>query len=121
MAHYAELNDANVVLRVLAVSNDVTTTDGTEVEQDGIDFLTDLFPGSRWVQTSFNGNQRRAFAGTGDIYDASADVFHSPQPFPSWTLDSNHEWQPPVEHPGIIDGKLQKWDEASLSWVAGDA
>lgn len=120
MAHFAELDSGGVVVRVLAVANDVTTTDGVEVEQDGIDYMTGLFPGTTWVQTSYNGRQRRAFAGPGDIYDAAADVFHSPQPFPSWTLDSNHVWQPPTPHPGIADG-LRKWDEASTSWVTGDA
>ena len=113
MAHFAEVVDG-VVQRVVAVSNDVTTIDGVEDEQRGIDFLHGLLPESdTWVQTSANGNIRHRYAGVGYVYDATADVFYPPEPFPSWSLDSDYEWQPPVAR----TDKGYVWDEDSVSWV----
>ena len=76
-----------------------------------------------WIQTSFNtyGGQhslggtplRKNYAGVGMIYDKDRDAFYSPQPYPSWTLDENHDWQPPVAHPG---NGLNDWNEGTLSW-----
>ena len=113
MAHFAEVADG-VVQRVVAVSNDVTTIDGVEDEQRGIDFLHELLPESdTWVQTSVNNNIRHQYAGAGYIYDAADDVFYPPRPFPSWSLDSGYEWQPPVARAD----KGYVWDEDSVSWV----
>ena len=115
MAHYAEVVNGTV-LRVLVVHNDVTTVDGVEDEQRGIDFLTGLYPDSgTWVQTSYNANQRHQYAGIGFTYDAEKDVFIVPQPFPSWALDENYVWQPPTPMPD--DGSVYEWDEDTTSWV----
>tara|TARA_B100001250_G_scaffold342842_1_gene311281 strand:- start:83 stop:484 length:402 start_codon:yes stop_codon:yes gene_type:complete len=119
MAHFAELDENNTVLRVLVVSNDVTTTDGVETEQDGIDFLNNLFPDSgTWVQTSYNHNMRGSFAGTNWTYDPKLDIFCEPLPFPSWTHnESTGRAQAPVPFPSegdwIWNEEEQKWDE----WV----
>ena len=115
MAHFAELDENNTILRVLVVGNDVTTIDGDEDEQRGIDFLTDLLPDSGiWVQTSYNDTIRGRYAGVGDTYDADRDAFLPPQPFPSWTLnDETLHWEPPA--PRLIDTDV--WDEESLSWT----
>ena len=119
MAHFAEVDAAtNIVLQVLVVSNDVTTVDGVENEQRGIDFFNDLLPGSgTWVQTSYNANMRGEYASVGGTYDSTNDRFIKVQPYPSWTLDGDFVWQPPTPHPGPagIVGKV--WDEDSLSWV----
>jgi hypothetical protein len=73
-----------------------------------------------WVQTSFSGSFRRHYAaGKGYRYDEVADVFVAPAPFPSWVLDENHDWQPPVPAPEA-PGAWQ-WDEGSLSWIDGTA
>jgi len=120
MAHFAELDSKDVVIRVVVIDNAVTHRDGEEKEQAGVTFLQNLYPGSvSWVQTSYNSTWRHKFAGPGDIWDGS--VFHAAAPYPSWTLDANLEWQPPTPHPGVIDGKLQKWDEETRTWVDGDA
>ena len=116
MAHFAELDETNTVLRVLVVGNDVTTIDGVEDEQRGIDFLDDLFPESgTWVQTSYNANQRHNYAGIGHTYDPDAGAFYSQSPFPSWSLDENFLWQPPTPYPD--DGAAYYWDEGTTSWV----
>jgi hypothetical protein len=105
MAHFAEIDENKIVKRVLVVDN--------SVEHRGEDFLAnELGLGGRWIQTSYNGNFRKQFAGIGYRYDEVNDIFVSPQPFPSWTLDENWDWQPPVVKPD----ELSYWDEESLSW-----
>lgn len=115
MAHFAELDENNIVLRVIVVGDeDTADEEGNEVEAIGIQFCQNLL-GGNWVQTSYNDNIRKQYAGIGYTYDREADVFIIFQPFPSWSLDENHDWQPPTPHPD--DGKPYLWDEDSLSWV----
>jgi hypothetical protein len=115
MAHFAEVNEAGTVVRVLAVHNDITTIDGVEDEQIGVEFLNGLHPGSgTWVQTSYNANQRRHYAGVGFTWDAAANAFYAPQPYPSWTLNAAYDWEPPAVYP---DDGAYRWEEATLSWV----
>lgn len=116
MAHFAELDENNVVLRVIVVSNaDTSTPDGNEVEEIGVAFCQRLF-GGNWKQTSYNGNFRKHYAGIGYTYDAALDAFIAPKPFPSWTLNAQTaDWEPPMVYP--TDGKLYQWDEATTSWV----
>jgi hypothetical protein len=115
MAHYAEVQDGTV-LRVVAVHNDVTTVDGVEDEQRGIDHLDSILPTSgAWVQTSYNATIRHNYAGIGYSWDGTG--FAAPQPYPSWTLDDDYQWQPPVARPG---GDY-RWDEETLAWVEADA
>lgn len=115
MAHFAEIDGNNKVIRVLAVPD-------TE-QHRGQQFLADdLRLGGAWVQTSYNNNFRKQFAGIGYSYDPVADVFVEPQPFPSWVLDVDHNWQAPVPKPSqasLPAGKsVWDWDEAALAWVA---
>ena len=115
MAHFAELDESGTVMQVIAVNNAELLDNGQENEAKGIAFCQSLFGHDRWKQTSYNGTIRRRFAGIGFRYDATADVFISPQPYPSWTLDANHDWQPPVPFP--TDGEQYVWDEPSQSWT----
>lgn len=82
MAHFAELDSNNIVLRVLAVANDMIKDDqGNEQEQIGVDFLKSLFGfDSTWKQTSYNGNIRKNYAGIGDTYDVTRNAFIAPMP-----------------------------------------
>jgi hypothetical protein len=113
MAHFAELDDSNTVVRVIVVGNEDTADEqGNEVEAIGIAFCENLL-GGRWIQTSYNDNIRKQYAGIGYTYNQDADVFIAPQPFPSWSLDDNHNWQPPTPKPD--EGWY--WDEDSLSWL----
>ena len=104
MSHYAEL-DNNTVLRVCVV-------DDTH-EADGENWCA-KFWGGTWKQTSYNNNIRKQFAGIGMTYDVGKDAFISIQPYPSWALDGNDDWQPPTPQP--LYGKWS-WDETTLSWL----
>lgn len=116
MAHFAKLDDQNVVLQVIVVHNNELLDNGVESEAKGIAFCQSLFPNTRWVQTSYNGNKRKNYAGVGFLYDPIRDAFIPPKPFPSWVLDEvTCRWQAPVAYPD--DGKRYVWDEASQQWV----
>lgn len=115
MAHFAEIGLNNTVLRVIVVSNDDCKDQfGNESEVIGAKFCNDLF-GGVWLQTSYNGNIRKNYAGIGFTYDSTLDAFISPKPFESWILDeSTCRWKAPVEMP--TEGPWQ-WDESTTSWV----
>jgi hypothetical protein len=115
MAHFAELDNNDVVLRVIVVSNaDTSTPDGTEVESIGIAFCQRLF-GGNWKQTSYNGNFRVRYAGIGYVYLPSLDAFVPPKPYPSWVLSPvTVDWEAPVPYP--TDGKIYFWNEGTTSW-----
>jgi hypothetical protein len=116
MGHFAKLNSDNIVISVVVVNNSVLLkNDGTESELKGKKFLNALLGSATWVQTSYNNNFRKKYAGIGDFYDSSKDKFISPQPFPSWSLDSNDDWQPPVPRPE--DNPLAEWDEENQQWI----
>ena len=118
MAHFAELDANNVVLRVIVVDNkDTADANGVEKEHIGAAFCERLF-GGNWKQTSYNGSIRKHYAGAGFTYNADIDAFVPPQPFPSWTLDADCNWQPPVAMP--TDGGRYSWDEANQAWEAQD-
>ena len=115
MAYFAELDENNIVVNIIAVHNNEILVDGVESEQKGIDFCNTLKQ-SRWVQCSFNHRIRKEYPSIGFIYDETADEFVRQQPFPSWTLDSNNNWKAPTAYPQ--DDDTYYWDEESLSWLA---
>ena len=116
MAHFAELDEKNVVLRVIVVNNSETLDiGGSEDELTGIQFCQSLF-GGRWVQTSYNGTIRKRFAAAGMIYDEQRNAFIHAQPFQSWVFNEQSlTWEPPTQCPQ--DGKNYEWDEGSVSWI----
>jgi hypothetical protein len=115
MAHFAELDENNVVKRVIVVDNkDTSDANGNEIESIGVAFCQKLL-GGNWKQTSYNGSIRKNYAGIGYTYRADIDAFVAPQPFPSWTLDADAQWQAPVPMP--TDGKMYSWDEAAQAWT----
>jgi hypothetical protein len=113
MAHFAQIENG-IVVNVVVVNNNELLIDGVENERKGIQFCQSLF-GGNWVQTSINGNMRKQYAGIGFTFDSTADVFVTPQPFSSWSLDANYDWQAPIERPA--DGKMYLWDESKTAWV----
>lgn len=118
MAYFAQIDESGTVLQVISVSNtDAPDPAPANSEPLGQAFIANTLglPG-KWRQTSYNGNFRKQYAGIGWRYDAASDVFVAPQPYPSWTLNADHDWQPPTPYP--TDGRMYRWDEASLSWVA---
>jgi hypothetical protein len=121
MAHFAEINDDNIVTRVLVVPE--------EEEDRGQEFLADdLDLGGTWIQTSYNTREgvhhrggtplRGNYAGVGFTYDSDADEFIPPSPYPSWSWNGN-EWLPPTPYPD--DGSDYEWDEDTTSWVEATA
>jgi hypothetical protein len=117
MAHFAKLDENNVVLEVHVVNNNVLLQDGVESEAKGIQFLVDWSGGyTNWKQTSYNGNFRKNYAGVGFTYDVQRDAFIPPQPYPSWTVNENTcQWNAPVSMPN--NGQRYNWDEPTTSWV----
>lgn len=118
MAHFAQLDENNVVTQVIVVhNNELIDETGNENESKGIAFCKGLFGwATNWVQTSYNSNIRKNYAGIGYTYDAARDAFIAPQPFPSWVLnEDNCRWDAPTPMPN--DGKFYRWDEATTSWV----
>lgn len=116
MAHFAKINSDNIVEQVIVVNNNVVQDIlQRDVEQLGIDFCKKLFGDeTNWVQTSYNNNIRKQFAKIGDTYDKEKDKFISPQPFPSWVLDENDDWQAPTPKPE--DDKSYVWNEKDKTW-----
>lgn len=108
MAHYAFLDENNIVTEVITGKDETELLDGLTPEQ-----WYGNFREQTCVRTSYNHNIRKQYAGIGFTYDPIADVFIAPQPFPSWSLDENNDWQPPSPKP---EGDYT-WDEDTLSWV----
>jgi len=117
MAHFAKLDENNSVIEVHSVhNNELLDENGNESELKGIEFLTKWSGGyTLWKQTSYNATIRKNYAGIGYKYYADIDAFAAPQPYPSWTLDTNAQWQAPVTLP--TDGKKYLWGEATLAWL----
>jgi hypothetical protein len=109
MAHFAEIDENNIVTQIIVVSNDL--------EHRGQEFLAqDLGLGGTWIQTSYNGNIRKNYAGIGYTYNQARDAFIAPKPFNSWVLnETTCRWQAPTPMP--TDDKNYTWDEETTSWV----
>ena len=114
MAHFAQLDENNVVTQVIVVANEELMEDGVESEAKGIAFCQSLF-GGNWKQTSYNSNIRKNYAGVGCIYYADIDAFVPPQPYPSWILNKNEcMWEAPIPMPS--DNKRYIWNEEQQQW-----
>ena len=109
MAHYAWLDENNIVVNVTVGVDETELIDGLDTET----FYSQA-TGYNIKRTSYNGKIRKQYCGTGFFYDPVADVFIAPQPYPSWSLDENFDWQPPTPKP---NGDLWYWDEINLEWV----
>lgn len=112
MAHFAQITNG-IVTNCIVVSNDVVGADFPASEIIGQEFIKNHKYEGEWLQTSYNGNFRKQYAGIGYTYDAIKDQFVAPQPYPSWSLDDNNDWQPPVEQPS----EPSYWNEATGSWI----
>jgi hypothetical protein len=110
MAHYAFLDENNVVTEVIVGKDENELIDGLAPEE-----WYGNYRGQLCKRTSYNNNIRKQYAGVGFTYDETADVFITPKPFPSWSLDENYDWQAPIAYPA--DGKNYSWDESSQVWV----
>ena len=114
MAHFAQIQNG-IVQQVIVVSNDDAPDPYPASEALGQAFIASLGLEGEWRQTSYHGSFRAHYAGIGYTYDPTADVFYAPQPFPSWALDDNWNWQAPHQAPD--DGEEYGWDEETGGWV----
>jgi len=127
MAHFAELESKTdptgftsdthlIVKRVVVVANDIEVNGGTlgdnDMHVDGETWCVNFFGGGIWKQTSYNNNFRKQYAGIGYRYDASKNKFLGQQPFASWSLDDNDDWQAPITFPSVVDD-----GESTPSWT----
>lgn len=115
MAHFAQLNEHDIVTQVIVVNNNELLDDyGYESEVNGIKFCEKLLGGT-WVQTSYSGSFRKNFAGIDYKYDRQRLAFIPPKPFESWVLNENTcQWNSPVSYPN--DGNIYHWNEKTQSW-----
>ena len=111
MAHYAFLDEENIVTEVIVGRNEDEIVDGVS---DWETYYGNI-RGQVCKQTSYKGKIRKQYAGVGFTYNETADVFIAPKPFPSWSLDANYDWQAPIAYPA--DGKIYSWDETNQAWV----
>jgi hypothetical protein len=110
MAHFAEIDENNIVLRVLVTDNDAPN--------EGYDWLVENLGGT-WIQTSYNSRIRKNYAGIGFTYDEDRDAFIPPKPFDTWLLDEETcLWVAPVDYP--TDGFTYLWNEEELDWELAD-
>ena len=115
MAHFAELDNDNNVIRVIVVdNNDILDENGNESEEVGINFCTQLL-GGIWKQTSYNATFRKNYAGIGYTFDAEKDAFIPPKPFSKWVLNEDTcLWEAPVAYPD--DEKRYAWNDNKGEW-----
>lgn len=118
MAHFAEIDDNNVVQRVIVVSDRNTSdSEGNESEDIGVAYCRSLYgPDTDWKQCSFSHRIRKVFPSVGMLYSSSMDLFHLPRPHASWTLNSEALWVPPVTEPGLTQEQIDQgyfytWNE----------
>jgi hypothetical protein len=126
MAHFAKIDENNIVTQVIVVANeDTTDTNGVEVEEIGVAFCKKLLGAeTNWKQTSYNNNFRVRYAGVGYSYNAELNAFIAPKPFESWVLvEETADWVSPVgPAPTLTEAQVEsrsfyKWDEENLEWV----
>ena len=129
MAHFAEVNSYGLVLRVVVIDNNDVNANGGDQSSGAEEAVKKIVPftsGSRWIQTSYNNNFRKQYAGIGYTFDSAKNKFIAPQPFASWSLDSNDDWQAPVAYPTVTTygdnaPYMIIWDEANKQWTAQDS
>lgn len=108
MAHFAGIDENNIVINVLVVPD--------EQEHRGDEYLSnDLGLGGKWIQTSYNNSIRNVYAGIGYTYNEELDIFIAPKPFTSWILNSTGYWEAPIPLPDIYN--LYDWDEENQEWT----
>jgi hypothetical protein len=124
MAHFAQIDYENIVLRVSVIRDeDILDENGNENEELGIHFLKSVHGQStRWIQTSYNNKIRYRYAGIGMVYNSEYDVFLNPKPYPSWILNTNtFEWDAPILEPELTEeqrgsGSYYEWNEENQEW-----
>ena len=129
MAHFAEIDNNNKVLRVVVACNQDIANNGGEQSEQAAEHFKTVCPlsknGVKWVQTSYNNNFKKQYAGIDYMFDSTKNKFIAPQPFASWSLDANDDWQAPVAYPTVTTYGdnvrfFISWDEAGQKWIGKD-
>jgi len=147
MAHFAELNSENVVLRIVVIDNNDVNSHGGDLSEQAAEYVKTIVPligGTRYVQTSYNSKFRKSYASIGGKYIPEKDKFIGAQPYSSWILNSDDVYQPPVARPSEnqryrdlnktsieINGEITNipqglpcaisWEESIVGWVCIDS
>ena len=122
MAHFAKLDENNIVTDVITFSNQEVIDNGGDLSVEAENFVAARHPGT-WKQTSYNHTFRKKYAGIGDTYDPVKDKFITAQPYASWSLDADDEWQAPISRPNtkFFDDStnvyIEKWKESTQEWI----
>ena len=122
MAHFAKLDENNIVTDVITFSNQEVIDNGGDLSVEAENFVSARHPGT-WKQTSYNRTFRKKYAGIGDTYDPVKDKFITAQPYASWSLDVDDEWQAPISRPNtkFFDDStnvyMEKWKESTQEWI----
>ena len=112
MAHYAFLDENNIVTEVIVGIDETELIEGSQPE-----VWYSEFRGQRCIRTSYNASIRKNYAGIGYFYSEDLDAFIPPKPFHSWVLnEKTARWEAPIPYP--LDGIIYEWDEAALDWIA---
>ena len=117
MAHFAELDNNNIVQKVVVIDNNILVKpNGEENEDYGVIFCKQHFGfNSKWIQTSYNKSFRKNYASTGFTYDSNRDAFIPPKPYPSWILNEDTcQWESPIPYPS--DDNEYTWNEDTQNW-----
>jgi hypothetical protein len=116
MAHFAKINDDGIVENIIFVDNAHAPDPAPENSENlGRKYLSNCGISGHFVQTSISNSFRKQYASIGGRYDKNNDIFIDAQPWPSWTLDKNFDWKPPLPSPKqgnwMWNEKLNKWIE----------
>ena len=128
MAHFTILDESNIVTAINVIANEDCLDGESESEAVGIAFCEALFGAATYKQTSYNNNFRKQYAQVGDTYDAVKDKFIREQPYPSWILNADDDWESPLGANPTVDGgnKSYYWDEETYQadnltgWIEQD-
>ena len=125
MAYFAEIDENNKVLRVVVACDTDIANNGGDLSEQASEYFKSKVPlsinGIKWIQTFSNGEFRKQKASINFTYDSFKDKFISPQPYPSWSLDSNDDWQPPIVKPELTleqkeNNDFYIWNETNQNW-----
>jgi len=125
MAYFAEIDENNKVLRVVVACDTDIANNGGDLSEQASEYFKSIVPlsinGIKWIQTFSNGKFRKQKASINFTYDSFKDKFISPQPYPSWSLDSNDDWQPPIVKPELTleqkeNNNFYIWNETNQNW-----
>jgi len=125
MAYFAEIDENNKVLRVVVACDTDIANNGGDLSEQASEYFKSKVPlsinGIKWIQTFSNGEFRKQKASINFTYDSFKDKFISPQPYPSWSLDSNDDWQPPIVKPELTleqkeNNNFYIWNETNQNW-----